>query len=75
MNELGLLQTFLFNNDLINDLHQNAGVPIATCGLDEVKLFQTYYLDYQINIVLKEHQNSIIFFRSRKRQNDLFIFA
>jgi hypothetical protein len=24
---------------------------------------------------LKEHQNSIIFFRSRKRQNDLFIFA
>jgi hypothetical protein len=42
-------------------LHQKADVPIATCGLDEVKLFQTYLSDYQINIVSKEHQNSIIF--------------
>jgi hypothetical protein len=30
-------------------------------GLNEVKLFQTYLADYQINIVSKEHQNSIIF--------------
>ena len=46
---------------LASDLHQKAGVPIAICGLDEVKLFQTYLSDYQINIVSKEHQNSIIF--------------
>ena len=46
---------------LARDLHQKAGVPIAICGLDEVKLFQTYLSDYQINIVSKEHQNSIIF--------------
>jgi hypothetical protein len=49
-------------------------VPIACCGLDEVKQFQTYLADYQINIVSKEHQNSIIF-SGPKRQNDLFIFA
>jgi hypothetical protein len=52
---------------LAHDSHQNAGVPIATCGLDEVKLFQTYFLDYQINIVSKEHQNSIIFFPVPKK--------
>jgi hypothetical protein len=46
---------------LARDLHQKACVPIATCGIDEVKLFQTYLSDYQINIVSKEHQNSIIF--------------
>ena len=46
---------------LARDLHQKAGVEIGSCGLDEVKLFQTYLSDYQINIVSKEHQNSIIF--------------
>jgi hypothetical protein len=46
---------------LARDLHQKACVSIATCGIDEVKLFQTYLSDYQINIVSKEHQNSIIF--------------
>jgi hypothetical protein len=42
-------------------LHQKAGVEIGSCGLDEVKQFQTYLADYQINIVSKEHQNSIIY--------------
>ena len=51
---------------LARDLHQKAGVPIATCGIDEVKLFQTYLSDYQINIVSKEHQNSIIFSGPKK---------
>jgi hypothetical protein len=51
---------------LASDLHQKAGVPIAICGLDEVKLFQTYLSDYQNNIVSKEHQNSIIFSGSEK---------
>jgi hypothetical protein len=46
---------------LARDLHQKARVEIGSCGLDEVKLFQTCLSDYQINIVSKEHQNSIIF--------------
>jgi hypothetical protein len=46
---------------LAHDLHQKARVEIGSCGLDKVKQFQTYLADYQINIVSKEHQNSIIF--------------
>ena len=46
---------------LAHDLHQKASVPIGSCGIDEVKQFQAYLTDYQINIVSKEHQNSIIF--------------
>jgi hypothetical protein len=46
---------------LAHDLHEKAGVPIGSCGIDEVKQFQAYWTDYQINVVSKEHQNSIIF--------------
>ena len=46
---------------LAHDLHQKAGVPIGSCGIEEVKQFQTYLTNYQINIVSKEHQNSVIF--------------
>jgi hypothetical protein len=46
---------------LAQELHQKASVLIGKCGIDEVKQFQTYLTDYQINIVLKEHQNAIIF--------------
>ena len=46
---------------LARELHQKASVPLGPCGLDEVKQFQTYLSDYQINIVLKEHQNALIY--------------
>jgi hypothetical protein len=46
---------------LARELHQKASVPLGPCGLDEVKQFQTYLSDYQINIVSKEHQNALIF--------------
>ncbi len=46
---------------LARELHQNAAVPLGPCGLDEVKQFQTYLSDYQINIVSKEHQNALIY--------------
>ena len=42
-------------------LYERCSVPIAECGLSEVKQFQTHLTEYQINIVSKEHQNSIIF--------------
>jgi hypothetical protein len=40
---------------LAHDLHEKAGVPIGSCGIDEVKQFQAYLTDYQTNIVSKEH--------------------
>ena len=46
---------------LAQELHQNAVVPLGPCGLDEVKQFQTYFSDYQINIVSKEHQSALIY--------------
>ena len=46
---------------LAHELHEKCNVPIAECGLSEVKQFQTHLTEYQINIVSKEHQNSIIF--------------
>ena len=46
---------------LAKELHQKAKVLLGTCGLNEVKQFQTYLSDYQINIGSKEHQNSILY--------------
>jgi hypothetical protein len=46
---------------LAHDLHEKAGVPLGSCGIDRVRQFQAYLTDYQINIVSKEHQNSTIF--------------
>ena len=51
----------LLQGRLAHDLHQKANVLIGKCGINEVKQFQTYLTDYQINIVSKEHQNAIIF--------------
>ena len=46
---------------LAQELHQKADVPLGPCGMDEVKRFQTYLTEYQINIVSKDHQNSILY--------------
>ena len=46
---------------LAYELHERCGVPIAECGLSEIKQFQTRLTEYQINIVSKEHENTIIF--------------
>ena len=40
------------------DLHQAANVPFGRCGMDEVKLFQQYLINYQI-IVVSEDRNII----------------
>ena len=47
--------------DLAHELHEKAGVPLGQCGIEEVKKFQAYLSDYQINIVSKEHLNTIIY--------------
>ena len=43
------------------ELHEKAGVPFGPCGIPEVKQFQKYLTEYEINIVSADHQNSIIY--------------
>ena len=43
------------------ELHQNVGVPLGPCGIEEAKQFQTYLADYQISIVSNEDGNKIIY--------------
>ena len=43
------------------DLHQAANVPLGPCGIDEVKLFQNYLVNYQIIVLSGTHNNSIIY--------------
>ena len=57
---------------LAHDLHEKANVSIGPCGL-EVKQFQTYLSDYQINIVSKDHQNSIIYSGPEKEKR-IYLF-
>ena len=47
-------------SNLAHELHEKAGVPLGQCGIQEVKKFETYLTDYQVNIVSKEHLNSLI---------------
>ena len=43
------------------DLHQAANVPLGPCGIDEVKLFQHYLVQYQIIVVSGDQDNAIIY--------------
>ena len=47
--------------NLAHELHEKVNVPIGQCGIEEVKKFQAYLIDYQINIVSKEHSNTVIY--------------
>ena len=59
---------------LAHDLHKKANLSIGPCGLEEVKQFQTYLSDYQINIVSKDHQNSLIYSGSEKEKKIICFF-
>ena len=41
-------------------LQEKAGVPLDVCGLDQVKIFQTFIPDCQLCVVSKEHLNKIV---------------
>jgi hypothetical protein len=58
---------------LARELHQNSGVPLGPCGLDEVKQFQTYMSEYQINIVSKEHQKTFLYSGPEQEKN-IYLF-
>ena len=42
-------------------LHAAANVPLGPCGIPEVKMFQKYLTNYEINIVSGNHNDSIIY--------------
>ena len=46
---------------LAQELYEKAKLALGKYGLDETKQFQTYLTYYQINIVSKEMQNSLIY--------------
>ena len=54
-------------------MHEKAGVPIGKCGLEEVKQFQRYLSEYQINVVSKDHQNSIIY-SGPEKEKKIYLF-
>ena len=58
---------------LAHDLHEKANVSMGPCGLEEVKQFQTCLTQYQINIVSKDHQNSIIYSGPEKEKR-IYLF-
>ena len=43
------------------NLHEAANVPLGTCGLDEIELFQQHLVNYQIIVVSSDHSISIIY--------------
>ena len=59
---------------LAYELHERCSVPIAECGLSEVKQFQTHLTDCQIGIVSKEHKNSIIF-AGREATKRIYLYS
>lgn len=44
--------------------HRNplqGGVPHGPCGIEDIKMFQAVLPGYQLNVVSKEHLNSMIY--------------
>jgi hypothetical protein len=59
---------------LAHDLHEKASVPIGSCGIDQVKQFQAYLTDYQINIVPKSIK-ILSFFPDLKKRKGFICFC
>ena len=58
---------------LAHDLHEKGNVSVSPCGLEEVKQFQMCLSDCQINIVSKDHRNSIIYSGTEKEKR-IYLF-
>ena len=67
-NRRGTMQTHL-----AQELHQNAGVALGPCGIEQAKQFQAYLTDYQINIVSKEYSNNIIY-SSPEKDKKIYLY-
>ena len=42
-------------------LNQEIGVPLAKCGVEEIKRFQAVMKEYKIHVISKDHFKSIIY--------------
>ena len=42
-------------------LHQEAGVPLAKCGVEDIKRFQAVMTEYQIHVISKDLFSSIVY--------------
>ena len=56
------------------ELHERAGVPIGACGMSEVRQFQAYLTEYEINIVSKEHQNAIVYTGPVEKEKKIYLY-
>jgi hypothetical protein len=54
-------RTGTLQDRLAHQLHESAGVPLGSCGIAEVKKFQTALPGYQLNVISKEHLNALIY--------------
>ena len=52
---------FPLQEELAKQLHRMARVPQGPCGLQEIQMFQTYLVDYQIIVICAEMGYHIIF--------------
>ena len=59
---------------LAQELHQNAGVPLGPCEIEQAKQFQAYLTDYQISIVSKEYGNKIIYAGPEKEKKKIYLY-
>ena len=46
---------------LAQEFHQNAGVPLSPCWIEQAKLFQAHLSKYQISIMSKKYGNKVIY--------------
>ena len=58
---------------LAQELHQKASGPLGPCGLDEVKHFQAYLSEYQVNDVSKEYMN-IIMYTGPEQEKRIYLY-
>ena len=55
------------------DLHDNAGVPMTPCGIEEIKLFQAVLPWYQLVVVSGDHFNAIIY-KGPETEKPIYLF-
>ena len=54
-------RTGTLQSRLTRELHESAGVSLGSCGIPEIKKFQTALPGYQLNVISKEHLNALIY--------------
>ena len=56
---------------LARELHQNAGVPLGPCGIEQAKQFQAYLTEYQITIYAGPEKDKTIYLYMHNNHYDV----